>query len=294
MPKVTAVTTASIAIPVALVALVAAGAVGITSAAAQSASPSPTTATTAPSPSASASEPTPTTSPTSSPSGQPFDNIDVAVAEGSARPKVPGMRPEVPLQIGQFGPRVQRIHEQLAWLGHDVATWERNQGVFGSATRNAVRAFQVKHWIPATGKVDKRTRNTLNRMSAPIGVLPRTCTSEPMALCIDKTAKVLRLVRKGKVVATMDARFGAPGMETGEGIFQIHEKSQDHISSQYHTWMPYAMFFNGDEAVHYSPDFHAVGYLHGSHGCVGVRDIDKASWLFDRVPVGTRVYVYWS
>ena len=54
------------------------------------------------------------------------------------------------------------------------------------------------------------------------------------------------------------------------------------------------MFFNGDEAVHYSPDFASVGYIRGSHGCVGVRDMDVATRLFEKVDVGTRVYVYWS
>jgi lipoprotein-anchoring transpeptidase ErfK/SrfK len=54
------------------------------------------------------------------------------------------------------------------------------------------------------------------------------------------------------------------------------------------------MFFNGDEAVHYSPDFASVGYLRGSHGCVGIRDMDLATELFEKVAVGTRVYVYWS
>ena len=54
------------------------------------------------------------------------------------------------------------------------------------------------------------------------------------------------------------------------------------------------MFFNGDEAVHYSPDFASVCYIRVAHGCVGMRDMEKATWLFNQVPVGTRVYVYWS
>ena len=32
--------------------------------------------------------------------------------------------------------------------------------------------------------------------------------------------------------------------------------------------MPFAMFFSGGQAVHYSPDFAAVGYAGASHGCV--------------------------
>lgn len=247
-------------------------------------------------PSPSSSNTSPSTSATSSSTslGLPFDSVDTPDPVGKADRKVTSARPGVTLRMGQVGTRISRVHDELAWLGHTVAKAEKEQARFGPTTREAIRAFQTKHWVPATGKVDKRTWRLLNRLSAPIDVLPRTCTTEPMTICIDKTAKVLRLVDHGEVILTTDARFGAPGMETGEGIFTIHEKSRNHISSRYHTWMPFAMFFNGDEAVHYSPDFNAVGYLHGSHGCVGVRDIDKAEWLFDRVPVGTRVYVYWS
>ena len=83
-------------------------------------------------------------------------------------------------------------------------------------------------------------------------------------------------------------------METGDGVFTINRKSRDHVSSLYRTWMPFAMFFNGGEAVHYSPYFAQDGYNGGSHGCIGVRDIKMAAWLFDRVPMGSRVYVYYS
>ena len=114
------------------------------------------------------------------------------------------------------------------------------------------------------------------------------------ALCIDKTSSTLRYVVKGKVKMVTDARFGQPGMETDEGVFAVKEKSFNHTSTMYGSWMPRAMFFNGDEAVHYSPDFAAYGYLHGSHGCVGMRDMEFATRLFEKVDVGTRVYVYWS
>ena len=139
-----------------------------------------------------------------------------------------------------------------------------------------------------------RVTEKLEKLAEPVGILPLRCTEKKKSICIDKTTRLLRYVVNGKVAMVTDARFGAPGMETGEGIFSVHEKSFNHVSSRYHTWMPRAMFFNGDEAVHYSPDFASVGYLRGSHGCVGVRDMEKATWLFGQVPVGTRVYVYWS
>jgi hypothetical protein len=208
-------------------------------------------------------------------------------------PSMPPPRARLPLRKGHYGSKVARLQTRLAWLGYDVSSNLERQA-FGKSTAAAVRAFQEKNWLPATGRVNQRTWRMLTRMSEPIDILPLRCTEVRKALCIDKTSRTLRLVVRGKVALVTDARFGAPGMETGEGIFAVREKSFNHTSTLYGSWMPRAMFFNGDEAVHYSPDFDAVGYLRGSHGCVGVRDMDIATRLFERVDVGTRVYVYWS
>lgn len=66
------------------------------------------------------------------------------------------------------------------------------------------------------------------------------------------------------------------------------------MSTIYHTPMPFSMFFSGGQAVHYSSDFAARGYLGCSHGCVNVRDWNKLEWIYDRVKVGDRVVVYRS
>jgi lipoprotein-anchoring transpeptidase ErfK/SrfK len=58
--------------------------------------------------------------------------------------------------------------------------------------------------------------------------------------------------------------------------------------------MPFAMFFSGGQAVHYSPDFASVGYAGASHGCVNLRDYESVAWLFDQVEVGDKVVVSWS
>jgi lipoprotein-anchoring transpeptidase ErfK/SrfK len=58
--------------------------------------------------------------------------------------------------------------------------------------------------------------------------------------------------------------------------------------------MPYAMFFSGGQAVHYSSDFAARGYNGASHGCVNVRDLAKIKVLFDQINVGDKVIVYRS
>ena len=116
-----------------------------------------------------------------------------------------------------------------------------------------------------------------------VGRLPKGCLGE-RAICIDKAQRLVRLVEKGEVVLTLDARFGFVGAETREGTFRIQRKSRDHTSSLYRTWMPFALFFSGGQAVHYSPVLRPDGYNGASHGCVNLRDFDRARWLFDRVP----------
>ena len=217
-----------------------------------------------------------------------------AVPVDGQSPSLNPPRARLPLRTGHYGSKVERLQQRLTWLGYDVAASNLQRDAFGSSTKAAVKAFQSKNWLPTTGKVNKRTWRLLRKQSGPVGVLPAECTEVKRALCIDKTSRTLRYVVRGNVTMVTDARFGLPGMETDEGVFAVKEKSFNHTSSLYGTWMPRAMFFNGHEAVHYSPDFATYGYLHGSHGCVGLRDMEFATRLFEKVDVGTRVYVYRS
>ena len=206
---------------------------------------------------------------------------------------------------GDSGIRVRRIQarlRQIAWYFGDVT------GTYGPSTRKAVHGFQGKRGIPQTGNVDRRTLDLLvgmttnptaaelaNRPPDPADgrpLDPRCRTG--LALCIDKTSRSLRWVVNGKVKVTVDVRFGSAELPTREGVFSVYRKSRDHVSSLYHTSMPFAMFFSGGQAVHYSPDFAATGYNGASHGCVNVRDYNAIASLYDRVPIGTRVVIYWS
>ena len=114
------------------------------------------------------------------------------------------------------------------------------------------------------------------------------------ALCVDKTSSTVRWVVDGRVLRTMAVRFGASYSPTREGLFHVGWKSRDHVSKLYGSAMPYAMFFSGGQAVHYSSDFAARGYAGASHGCVNVRDLAGIRWLFDQVHLGDKVVIYWS
>ncbi len=122
--------------------------------------------------------------------------------------------------------------------------------------------------------------------------IDRRCLTKGRVLCINKKTRKLVYVVNGKPIQVMDVRFGAMKTPTRSGVFKVYRKSKNHVSSLYHSKMPYAMFFSGGQAVHYSSDFKARGYNGASHGCVNVRDKKKIAWVFGRVHVGDKVVVY--
>lgn len=112
------------------------------------------------------------------------------------------------------------------------------------------------------------------------------------AICISKKERKLRWVVDGQIRMTLDVRFGSELTPTRNGAFKINWKSRNHVSSIYHTPMPFAMFFSGGQAIHYSSDFARRGYNGASHGCVNVRDHASIAKLFDLARTGDKVIVY--
>jgi hypothetical protein len=167
-------------------------------------------------------------------------------------------------------------------------------GTLDKPTMLAVVAFRTKFFLGRTHNVSKATMKRLKALTYMKNKLPRECRGERIVVCVDKTQKLLRIVKRGKVTITVDARMGGPSTPTREGAFRVFSKARFHISTLYKTPMPYAMFFSGGQAVHYSPFFHQDGYYGASHGCVGVRTTTVAARLFRLIPVGTKVYVYRS
>ncbi|TDD45005.1 murein L,D-transpeptidase [Kribbella antibiotica] len=111
-------------------------------------------------------------------------------------------------------------------------------------------------------------------------------------MCINKKTRKLVYLVNGKQVYVLDARFGGSKTPTRNGAFKVTRKSKNHVSTLYKSKMPYAMFFSGGQAVHYSSDFKARGYNGSSHGCVNIRDKAKLAKIFGQVKVGDKVVVY--
>ena len=203
---------------------------------------------------------------------------------------------------GSSGDRVRDLQtrlKQIAWFSGSVT------GTYGPATASAVKGFQGKRAIPVTGEVDQRTWDRLTAMTrtpskdekhnrtpkpSATGLDSRCLTGR--AMCISKSTNTLVWVIDGKPQMRFDVRFGSAELPTREGAFSVGWKSRDHVSTIYHTKMPYAMFFSGGQAVHYSPDFAANGYSGASHGCVNVRNLAGIQSLFAQARVGDKVIVY--
>ncbi|MFD8812252.1 L,D-transpeptidase family protein [Streptomyces sp. NPDC059627] len=210
--------------------------------------------------------------------------------------------PHIVFTRGDTGTGVRELQarlRQVAWL-YDGPT-----GTYDDLTAQAVKGFQGKRGLPPTGETDAVTWQRLVRMTHRPGKWelylmggqpaaapdPRCLTGR--VLCISKTSRTLRWMVDGRTVSTMSVRFGAQYTPTREGVFHVYWKSRHHFSTLYHSSMPYAMFFSGGQAVHYSYDFAARGYAGGSHGCVNVRDEAAIADLFAQVRNGDKVVVYW-
>ena len=151
-------------------------------------------------------------------------------------------------------------------------------------------------WVPLIG----RTRNPryADLFDAPPAstltqeLHPRCAAGK--VVCVSKNQRKMPYVVDGKVHFTREARFSRPGWDSPEGEFRIWYMNSDTVSKIFgeRTPMPYAIFYQGNVAIHYSQDFADKGYGSGSHGCSQLRDYQVAKWLYEQVKIGDRVVVY--
>ncbi|MFH8973378.1 L,D-transpeptidase family protein [Streptomyces sp. NPDC017890] len=209
--------------------------------------------------------------------------------------------PRVLWRRGDTGRDVRELQarlRQVEWLV-DGPT-----GTYDDLTERAVSGFQGKRGLPVTGRTDTVTWQRLLGMSREPGRWelylmggqpaaapdPRCLTGR--VLCVSKSSRTLRWMIDGRTVSTMPVRFGSQYTPTREGVFQVYWKSRHHVSTLYDSAMPYAMFFSGGQAVHYSDDFAVRGYAGASHGCVNVRDEAAIADLYAQVRNGDKVVVH--
>ncbi|GGT30515.1 lipoprotein [Streptomyces chromofuscus] len=241
--------------------------------------------------------------PPASPSAASRSPERPAASRPPVRPAAPAPGPAPVLwSRGDTGRDVRELQarlRQVAWL------FDGPTGTYDDLTERAVRGFQGKRGLPKTGTTDTVTWQRLLRMTREPGrwdlyLMGGQPADAPDArcltgrvLCISKSSRTLRWMIDGRTVTTLPVRFGSAYTPTREGEFRVYWKSRRHHSTLYDSPMPYAMFFSGGQAVHYSSDFAARGYAGSSHGCVNVRDEAAIAQLFGEVRKGDKVVVHW-
>ncbi|MET9354185.1 L,D-transpeptidase family protein [Streptomyces sp. NPDC006617] len=217
----------------------------------------------------------------------------------------PPAAPEAARVLWERGDTGRDVRELQARLRQVEWLVDGPTGTYDDLTERAVSGFQGKRGLPRTGRTDSVTWQRLLGMShepgkwdlylmggQPAAAPDPRCTSGRV-LCVSKSSRTLRWMIDGRTVSTMSVRFGSQYTPTREGVFQVYWKSRHHVSTLYDSAMPYAMFFSGGQAVHYSYDFAARGYAGASHGCVNVRDEAAIADLYAQVKTGDKVVVYW-
>ena len=68
---------------------------------------------------------------------------------------------ESKLSTGMSGDQVKALHAQLREQGFEIPASEAEAGLFGPATRKAVRAFQKQHSLKVNGVVDEATAEAI-------------------------------------------------------------------------------------------------------------------------------------
>jgi hypothetical protein len=212
-----------------------------------------------------------------------------------------------PLGVNSQGDNVRKLQRQLIWLGFDIDWQEQLTGRVGESTVKSLQEIATKYFWNRQSRVDGSLAKRIRLLAGSIDKLPAACMGAGIHICADKTHKLVRWVEDGKVMLTTHVRFGVIDGEhdTPEGSYNVWYKWRDAVSridcvgkvnDSCLAPMPFALFFNGDIAVHFSPPFNAYGYYPGggSHGCVNVRNQEDAIWMFDNTPEGTSVLVYSS
>lgn len=205
---------------------------------------------------------------------------------------------------GQVGYLLELQH-RLRQAGHYAGPLD---GQLSAATRAGILRLRASLGLPASEVVDERTwAQLLGRSRAPryaqlfdappesdsTQILDPRC-EQGRVVCISRAQRKMSLVQDGRILFTRAARFARPGWESPEGAYRIWYMNRDTISTIFgeRTPMPYAIFYDGNVAIHFSDDFDRIGYEGGSHGCSQLRDYQVAMWLYEQVKVGDKVVVY--
>lgn len=214
------------------------------------------------------------------------------------------------LRRGSKGSCVTELQNRLARASFAVGRYGPD-GDFGGGTQAAVKEFQRQYKLAADGVVGPQTWGKLVANStAPASRLSHLHEIKGWAgtnAIVDLTDRLAYVFRDGEPLKTITIRPGGNGVYKGVPYskstptsnpsrpYMVFAKVADGYSNLYEADMPYFVVFTTNIGFHYSADFAATGYgtdgKRGSHGCVNVGNLMDARWLYENIPMGSRVVV---
>ncbi|NYD41652.1 L,D-transpeptidase family protein [Nocardioides panaciterrulae] len=169
-------------------------------------------------------------------------------------------------------------------------------GQFGPITEAGVKKFQKRIGVRPTGIANRPTWRRLIKQSVRgRGAVPPGCTTSGWHACYDRWWHQVNLYHDGKLLNSWLVRGGGSSTPTRTGTFRVYYRDIDHVSSAFHTPMPYAQFFSGGQALHGSR-LMMDPYVGHSHGCVNFWTEDaRQLWaLTSHKRLRVHVYGQWS
>ena len=169
-------------------------------------------------------------------------------------------------------------------------------GTFANRTYHAVKRFQRKHNLKVTGKANVRTwAKLIPQTVRGRHAIPRSCKLKGWHACYDRSRHQVTLWKGGTLWNSWLVRGGSSSTPTRVGKFKVYYRDKDHVSSLFHTPMPYSQFFSGGQAFHGSV-LMMDPFVDHSHGCVNMyREDARQLWkLTANHPLKVRVYGAWD
>lgn len=193
---------------------------------------------------------------------------------------------------------ITALQTRLKWA---ALSQEVPSGTWTKETTKGVKKLQWKVDQKETGQATPKSVKALAAI-ATTGDLDAQCSRRGVVVCVDKTQKVARYLKDGKVIRTMHVNIGPERGDknfgqysaTREGSFKTFSRSEFQTSTLYGTPMPYFMAFDKGIGFHHSSYFNETGYADASMGCVVIHSKADAAWLYENSPMKTRVVVYSS
>ncbi len=181
------------------------------------------------------------------------------------------------LDPGQSSDAVKIFTRLLARRGY----YTPRSRSYGSAVGRAVLAYRK---VNRMARTENATPGIFKTLAAGGGGFKLRYPGAGYHVEVDISRQVMVMADHRRARYTFHASTGAPATPTITGHYQVYRKTPGYNSEG----MYYSSYWHTGYAIH---GYKSVPTYNASHGCVRI-PIPDARFVYDRLPIGTDVYVY--